>query len=85
MKSFYDSGRSIRCPVPAPSVSFGVGEWMVIARQSSWGKGAITEEETRRGRKGTPVVRCSWFVVRTANPSNEQRTTNNEQPEGGYA
>lgn len=54
MKSFYDSAREIRCRVPAPSVSFGVGAWMVIARQSSWGKGATTGEEARRGRKTAP-------------------------------
>jgi hypothetical protein len=54
MKSFYDLDRSIRCRVPAPSVSFGEGAWMVIARQSSWGKGAIAGEEARRGRKATP-------------------------------
>jgi len=59
MKSFYDLGRSIGCCVPAPSVSFGVGAWMVIARQSSWGKGAIAGEETRRGRKTTLSARST--------------------------
>jgi len=51
MKSSYDSSREIRCRIPASSVRFGVGAWMVIAGQSSWGKGAIAEDETRRGRK----------------------------------
>ena len=54
MKSFYDSTREIRYRVPAPSVSFGVGAWMVIAGQSSWGKGAVAGEEARRGRITTP-------------------------------
>ena len=54
MKSSYDLFRSIRCCVPAPSVCFGVGAWMVTAGQSSWGKGAVAGEEARRGRKATP-------------------------------
>ena len=54
MKSSYPLFRSIGCRVPAPSVCFGVGAWMVIARQSPWGKGAIAGEEARRGRKTTP-------------------------------
>jgi hypothetical protein len=54
MKSFYDSARELGCRVPASSVRFGVGAWMVIAGQSSWGKGATTEDEARRGRKATP-------------------------------
>src|SRR5688500_8539117 len=51
MKSFYPLCRSIGCCVPAPSVRFGVGAWMVIARQSPWGKGAMAGEEARRGRE----------------------------------
>jgi hypothetical protein len=62
MKSFYSSSRKIRYRVPAPSVCFGVGVWMVAARQSSWGKGAAAGEEARRGRIAIP----EW---RTGNPA----------------
>ncbi len=54
MKSFYSSSRKIRYRAPAPSVCFGVGAWMVAARQSSWGKGAAAGEEARRGRITIP-------------------------------
>ena len=54
MKSFKFSSRHIRYCVPAPSVCFGVGAWMVAAGQSSWGKGAAAGEEARRGRKAIP-------------------------------
>ena len=63
MKTSYSMFRSIRGRVPAPSVSFGEGAWMVIAGQSSWGKGAIAGEEARRGRKATSERKNEEFRI----------------------
>ena len=52
MKSFYDSARGIRCRVPAPSVSFGVGAWMVIARQYFVGEGGEHRGRSAAGPEG---------------------------------
>ena len=53
---------SNRCRVPASSVGFGAGEWMVTARQSL-GKGAVAGDEARRGRKTLPEILNSSFVI----------------------
>src|SRR5688572_33493081 len=87
MKSFYYSHRSIRYRVPASSVCFCEGAWMVAAGQSSWGKGAAAEDEARRGRKTiSRVVGGSWLVVGHRYPSrfvSHQPLTTNHQPQTG--
>lgn len=57
MRTAYYLEYPIRCRVPAPSVRFGEGEWMVTVRQSL-GKGAVMviEDETRRSRKAASLI-----------------------------
>jgi hypothetical protein len=72
MKSSYSLSRSFGCRVPAPPVRFGVGVWMVIARQFPWGKGAIAGDETRRGRKTAPGVLIAVTDARASGVFHQQ-------------